>query len=207
MAKKYLFLDIDGVLNSDADPKEWRAGPSHAEDPHGYGKHWHAHALVQNVKTVVEKRQLHVVLSSAWRLNWTPEDIAAIWKDHGWDYPLKDVTPDLAKCIDWDKQKNGRLRFSESFGARFPEMGKQHRGLEIEMWLFKNVPYTELATTEILILDDRSDMGRLRPWLHQTDPGKGFKDTWVEPKPLGDTLIRPSPCLVKNLLPGWVPVQ
>lgn len=204
---KYLFLDIDGVMNSDADPKEWRAGPSHAEDPHGYGKYWHAHALVQNVKSVVEKHNLHVVLSSAWRLNWTPEDIAAIWKDHGWDYPLKDVTPDLAKCIDWDKSKDGRLRFSEHFGARFPEMGKQHRGLEIEMWLFKNVPYTELPTTEILILDDRSDMGRLRPWLHQTNPGKGFKDTWVEPQPLGDALMQPSPCLVKNLLPGWLPVR
>lgn len=202
---KYLFLDIDGVMNSDADPKDCYGSPKLHEDPHGFGAYWHSHMLVQNVRTVVERHNLHVVLSSAWRLNWSLEDIAAIWRDHGWDYPLQDATPDLAQCIDWSKQRDGRLRFSEPFGYRFPEMGKQHRGLEIEMWLFKNVPYTDLPHTEILILDDRSDMGRLRPWLHQTDPGKGLKDTWVEPKPLGDTLIRPSPCLVKNLLPGWLP--
>ncbi len=78
---KILFLDIDGVLNTDRHPT-------------GNLLHEHDPQLVRNVQSLVRNHTFKVVLSSAWRLYHTLEEMLEIWKDHGWvDVPLIGKTP------------------------------------------------------------------------------------------------------------------
>ncbi len=82
-------------------------------------------------------------------------------------------------------------------------MACQERGLEIEIWLRYHIAPKDLPDTQILILDDLANFGRLLPWLHRTDPSKGFRDPWAEPRSLGPEFLKPSPCLARTLLPEW----
>jgi hypothetical protein len=78
---KILFLDIDGVLNSDADPGGVYLNPS----------------LVGNLNSLVQRAgdELKVVLSSSWRLHMSLDDVNTALKNAGAAFNLFDRTLDL----------------------------------------------------------------------------------------------------------------
>lgn len=115
---KYLFLDIDGVLNS-GDYFDKRN-----KIPHGGELSMDIDPVAVNrLRHVLNKTGASVVLSSSWRLSPT-------WKDdliyHGFpfeDITIVGITPDMGA----------------SLGGRFS------RGLEIEKWLEDNVDFSILT--------------------------------------------------------------
>lgn len=58
------------------------------------------------------------------------------------------------------------------------------RGLEIEDWIEKNVPFSELDNLQLIIVDDDSDFGRLLPWHVRTS----LYDEGLEEKALVEAL-------------------
>ena len=72
--KKYIFLDIDGPLNT---------GRKEYLDPERYGHHFDNEA-VNNLRRIVEVADASIVISSTWR-NMGIKRIHEIWKD--WKLP------------------------------------------------------------------------------------------------------------------------
>ena len=84
-----IFLDIDGVLNSDAwlasENKKTLEYPLDQFDPR----------TVKLLNRIIEKTEAKIVLSSTWRLNRSIEDIQEIFKKVGIIGEIVSVTPDL----------------------------------------------------------------------------------------------------------------
>lgn len=88
-----------------------------------------------------------IVFSSAWRLNETPAQISAKLMRRG-------------------------FRFPRLVGGETGELPGRPRGEEIMDWIATARP--EIVDLPIVVLDDRNDMGAVRPFLVQTDPKKGL---------------------------------
>jgi len=144
MTRRYLLLDVDGVLNSEEyfhrrdDSEPW---PLSDLDPK-------ACALLSEM---VDRLEVQIVLSSTWRHRGL-EQVAYLLGQRNFHHPLIDGTPYIGPV---------------EAGSDYVRSETQ-RGLEIEWWLLTHVPREELADTRIIILDDDSDMGRLKPWLVHT---------------------------------------
>jgi hypothetical protein len=84
---KVLFLDIDGVLNSE------RTCVAHDGFPHSFSKYDMAmfdHTAIALIRKLCEKTGCSIVLSSTWRLTSTVHEVA-----EGLDLPVFDATPVL----------------------------------------------------------------------------------------------------------------
>lgn len=139
-----LFLDIDGVLNN----LEWerltdRRFRRPNIDP----------VNVRHFNDLCVKVQPHIILSSAWRMEKTPAQIAAEMVKRGFRYPRR-------------------------IAGQTPELPGRPRGEEIMEWVA--VAPRELVDLPMLVLDDRNDMGVVRPFLLQTDPEHGLTAADVE---------------------------
>ena len=129
---KLIFLDIDGVLNSDQWMKsvECTSGeyPQNQFDP----------KCVELFNKIVFETGARVVLSSTWRLNYTIEQIREIFKSVHVKCEVIDFTPDLKKDNDY-----------------------VIRGNEILKWCKDNediIGCKYLHYTDFAILDDNNDM-------------------------------------------------
>lgn len=144
---KVLFLDIDGVLNSD----NWFGYRLYCIKNNMYDRVLNfidtndentEHKLtmiddraIANLNRIVEETGCKVVLSSSWRSSQESENVFTqyILKLKGFKYELYDVTPRL-----WHKE----------FGTQ--------RGEEIHSWINKESEKNEIES--YVILDDDSDM-------------------------------------------------
>lgn len=144
---KVLFLDIDGVLNSD----NWFGYRLYCIKNNMYDRVLNfidtndentEHTLtmiddraIANLNRIVEETGCKVVLSSSWRSSWESENVFTqyILKLKGFKYELYDVTPRL-----WHKE----------FGTQ--------RGEEIQAWMNKELEKNEIES--YVILDDDFDM-------------------------------------------------
>ena len=165
---RVLFLDIDGVLNS----QDWyreRQKLSHGmirppddffrnEDPHIRRQLWEIDPQALTVlKGIVEAFKLKIVISSAWRIG---EDLGRFgylfFRRIGWQVPLGtiiDKTPNI-----WGHDKVNIIR-----------------GDEVDHWL-KNSPLAGDVGAYIII-DDNSDFHpHQKPNFLQTDGRYGLKD-------------------------------
>lgn len=141
--RRVLFLDIDGVLNSrrffgvSSKSARWKA--------HGAAK---AHDPVANIdpvavaylNSVVVRTGCKVVVSSAWRYQHTPEEIAGLLRARGFVGEVVGATPKI-------------------------ERGDEvvPRGDEVAAWLREHPGVESYA-----IVDDDDDMGALGHYLVQT---------------------------------------
>lgn len=135
---KVIFLDIDGVLNSRHTPlKKCFKGFEEDErtDPR----------CVQLLNTVVERTQAKIVISSAWRIQHSAEELQAYFKHCGFTGEIIGVTPVLLN-VDLDPE----------------DPDEWERGDEIQEWLDNN------EVENFIILDDDSDMGYLKLHLVKT---------------------------------------
>ena len=126
---KVLFLDIDGVLNSTRSLMVTGAGYAGLMEKYDDPKL--DPVAVGLLMMAVVKFDFKIVLSSTWRLGFTPGELIHLWQDsmgryYGWpDFPIIGRTPDL----------------------------DMYRGFEIEAWLNDHAP-----VEDFIILDDDKDM-------------------------------------------------
>lgn len=148
---KVIFLDIDGVLNSndwavrrfkEVEMDEIAAQyPFYEFDP----------KLVENLNSIIEQTGAVVVVSSTWRHGRTKEDLQSILDRVGFRGEIIDVTPHFGS--------------PKNFGYTIP------RGCEIEWWLkqkkFQRINWSreeqrkmeeKAEVKNYVILDDDSDM-------------------------------------------------
>lgn len=145
-----IFLDIDGVLNTERYIKEQRKNSE--ENDVGFRYDFNFDPIcMKNLKTLIEKVKPYIVLSSSWRNN---EDlIIEIRKNlklYGIRCGIIDITP--------------RLRNTS-------------RGAEIKKWLDEHVDFLSENNSSYIILDDEDDMGELSHSLIKCDQYYGFDDS------------------------------
>ena len=129
---KILFVDVDGVLNS-------------AQD--GYSIKLRTDSHLKFLRMIVKSTGAKIVLSSSWRIGFTPasKNLLARFKEYGLE--LMDCTPELSGAC---------------------------RGDEIRKWLEEFE--TEYDVERFAILDDESDMAEFTETnLIQTDTNVGLQ--------------------------------
>jgi|SRR5208282_981270 len=150
---KIIFLDIDNVLNSDKYTeselyKQATAGMSDAKIMLvAHHLHLDPDALAL-LNDLVARSGAEVVLSSTWRIKYSPEEVTEMLKGRGGNFTVTASTPRLER------------RMSEYFT----------RGQEIAAYLNKLKEKPEA----FVILDDRDDMEKLKNNLVLTDPKYGI---------------------------------
>lgn len=150
---KILFLDIDGVMNSQQSCMYWHQKKKNTPDGEWNPlKGEFCPIAVSNLNFLLsEIPELQIVISSSWRLGRTLQDLKNIFEGEGID-PIKIInkTP------------------HHGFGSI--------RGTEIQEFMVNN----GLEFENIVILDDDSDMGALELRLVKTDNRIGFcwNDIW-----------------------------
>lgn len=155
---RYVFLDIDGVLNS---RKHLEAAPNPPYvdrlNPTDFeiGFHQIIPELVLRLNSLVAENVVFV-LSSMWRRWFKTDVMQEMLRQHGFLGTLADATPVLSE---------------------------RPRGQEIASWLESETGVElsrgQLAWPAFVILDDNSDMDRLMCKLVQTDYDTGLQDDHI----------------------------
>lgn len=164
--RKFLFLDIDGVLNS----QDWMLGDKAQElrtlaiaNKTRNNKFHFDPAAIELLTEIVLATGCEIVISSSWRKNRTIEQLQQIFTEVGFEHSHK-IIGKTDSSYNWLKP-----------GVHCPSI----RGLEIKVWLDLNVRKTESGFTNnnftYCILDDDIDMLYEQNWqfIH-TDPQTGL---------------------------------
>ena len=171
MKQKYLFLDVDGVLNC---KQCFICRHEDRLEEHPLSLNLHNHSFINNkkelfihfngrrfstanimgknhtdvLKTIVQTYNPKIVISSTWRFLFTLEEFKAIFSSM-WI----GVTPDI-------------------IGITPRKMSLYTRGDEIGLWLVDN----NVNADDIVILDDDNDMSFLTSRLVKTEFSHGLND-------------------------------
>lgn len=131
---KIIFLDIDGVLNSDIWYKNQKSG---TKNSNGLKFHLDPHAI-KLLNKIVTQTKSKVVLSSTWRNHYPLKEIERIFQNLGFIGEIISKTPNL-------------VRENENFV----------RGNEILKWCKENESLINCRFynfKDYVILDDKNDM-------------------------------------------------
>ena len=173
-----IFLDVDGVLNSEAfnrslDEKHRQLGHEEPSRPKrdttcDCFKLFNQidRAAVARLNRLVAETGSKVVISSSWRRLFDPPELHRILSSCGLVAEIIGETP---YAFDEETREGMRMEYG-SGGERL------YRGHEIDYWL----RYTGEGVTRFVILDDGSDMAMHTSRLVQTDPDVGLTDEDVE---------------------------
>lgn len=166
MKVKVLFLDIDGVLNSNEHDKTMPNGKAgHApglwEDATQDIVRW-CPMMLARLRRIVARTDCRIVISSNWRVHYPPAHMVWKWKQmfgvYGWtDAPVIGATLKLP-------QKFGQVLNGE----------QTFRGEEVRLWIKEYGP-----VPAYVCLDDHENFYPKQP-LVQTDPDVGLQDEQVE---------------------------
>lgn len=151
MKPPILFLDIDGVLNN----RGWlRLGHLKRPTDRFIPK------LCEKLNTVLLATSCEIVISSSWRVNWTPEALQGFLRARGATAAnVIDATPY------WNTDASGII--INNFTSR---------GAEIQAWLNT----TNNTDRVFAIVDDNSDMAHLSHRLVKTSMDRGLEDKHIE---------------------------
>ncbi len=143
---KLLFLDVDGVLNSQRWCGEKGEGWECTFDP----------AALRELERIVHLTCAHIVVSSAWRIGESRASMLDKLGAAGMSAFLRLRIIGLTPYLRHEAPVGGYLR-----------------GDEIRAWMNLNVPSFERRAAygpleSFVILDDGDDMGALKPYLVQT---------------------------------------
>lgn len=156
---KIIFLDIDGVVNSNKwfDSDIFKEKTKDMSDATLMLVAQHAHIdpeAVQLLNQLVDRSDAEVVLSSTWRIVFSPDEMTDILQKQGATFSIIDKTPVLY----------GKL------SERIP------RGKEIAQYISK----VAVKPESFVILDDKNDMANLKKFLVLTDEKFGITIDDVE---------------------------
>lgn len=145
-----IFLDVDGVLNSDSyqyDSGKWTQRKKDQIDP----------ASIPLLNKIIEATNAKIVVSSTWRILYY-DILIQILKDMGCVGEVIDKTPE----------------------THFKAKKYRHcqRGMQIQEWLDANS--IKLEVDNFVILDDSTDMGHLTDKLVKTNPLCGIRQIDVD---------------------------
>lgn len=122
--KKYLFIDIDGVLNTENHIKSLQNKGVDSNDQYGP---LFAPQAVQNLKAIVELTDAKIVISSSWK-EYGVEFLQEMWSECNIPVEFYSVTPSLILTSYLDHIEGNSFRLPERYS----------KGLEINAWLQKN---------------------------------------------------------------------
>jgi len=155
---RYVFLDIDGVLNSKHHLQQLVPVYADRTKPTDYEIGWNqlVPELVQRLNGLVEP-DVVFVLSSMWRKWFALDVMQEMLASHGFKGRLADATPSrLAEC---------------SRGHEIASWIESETGIELSRG--------QRAWPAFVILDDNADMDRLMGRLVQTDYDTGLQDEHI----------------------------
>ena len=153
MPKKLIFLDIDGVCNSN----KYFSSPGYVEESGGKSDalimlvNHYLHldpAALKLVNQLVDESGAEVVVSSTWKSKYSEEEFNKMFADRGATFKVVGRTPHV------------QGRFSEHV----------QRGREIQAYLDSLTEKPE----SFVILDDRDDMAQLFKYLVKTNYEDGL---------------------------------
>ena len=149
LSMNYLFLDIDGVLNTGRYSDCLVENGLCETDADGYLFDPEA---VQNLERIIEATDAKIVITSTWRYDC---DMQALWRNRNLAGEVIGTTPTLLR-----EKAIGKIKVY--YG---------HRGMEIEAWLKDNA----IAPYKYAILDDEDDyLPHQAEHLILTDPMTGI---------------------------------
>ena len=145
LTNKYLFLDIDGVLNHD----EWFESDVYKKNQNNWKVSMFDPKCIERVNTILEKTGAKLVVSSTWRNMTDLEEIFA-----GVGLPAKfDRTPYADQLYPKEDPNDKYLNPIGSEWSGWDDLDiKYWRGSEIKWWLEHHEP------GNYVILDDDIDM-------------------------------------------------
>ena len=146
---KAIFLDIDGVLNSDS-------SKSYCREYIGIDKD-----KVRRLAAIVSETEADIILTSTWKHGWQPKR-----KYDKFQFPL-------AKYLDDHMQKKGKLKIKDKTPEMFDE--SKMRGRSIKAYLALHPEYTSWVVLDDMVFSDYSKTG-IYPHLVITDPQTGLTD-------------------------------
>ena len=161
--KKYIFLDFDGVLNTELYHSELVSSGRKCSDQ--YGPLFDPVA-VGNLKRIVDETEAEIVIISSWKLEGVDRMID-LWNARKMPGVLVGCTPD---CISGMDLLNVNLEDPDAFSHL---AGK---GNEVKQWLKENAP-KKADGYRYVILDDVPDFlpGQEEHYI-QVDPGVGITE-------------------------------
>lgn len=148
---KYLFLDIDGVLNSNF--YIWNFRKKNGRESNRDTDMIDEKRVAIFNSLFVLQPDLKVILSSSWRFLHSPSDMTSILKEKGYIGPdIIDETPSLAS----------------------------QRGNEVIDWLKTNIANPNDELYSFAALDDNSDFDIMRGFLIQTNGDYGIQEKHIK---------------------------
>lgn len=141
--KKYIFIDFDGVLNTE----RYHAAVLNAGRMlyDAYGPIFDPEA-VENLRTVVDTAGAECVISSSWKLDG-PKRMSALWKARKMPGILAGCTPNAVVGMDI-------LSMNLDDSDTFAQLAGN--GCEVKKWLEENAP-AEADSYRYVIFDDVPD--------------------------------------------------
>lgn len=158
--KKFVFLDIDGVLNCESFIHKLHKEKLHHMSDYATIRdvtETFMPSAIESLNSLIEQTGAEIVVSSSWRKLYTLKQLRGILKKNGFKYSeiIIDKTPSFE--VQWNVE--------------------YCRGEEIYKWL-KDKDYLNHS---FVILDDDSDMGRLLGNLVKTNwKGNGLEKEHIE---------------------------
>lgn len=158
--KKYIFLDFDGVLNTENYQAQLRADGKPGWDDYGM---LFDPAAVANLKRILDAApEVRIVVESSWKVRGLDE-LRLMWAERGLPGALYDVTPTIfcEELLTADLSDPDSIRKVEGLA----------KGKEIRAWLRRHA----VPECRYVILDDMAEFeGDLREHAIQTDPRVGI---------------------------------
>ena len=152
---KYLFLDFDGVLNTEfyqdlqiSKGEPWRDGHGPLFDPQ----------TVEQLRRIIDATHADIVIVSSWKYLGL-EAMQDMWVARHLPGSVVDITPSVVSAS-WSPDDSG-------LDAR------QSKGIEIDFWLFENAP----QDARYVIIDDEYVIQDFQlPHFILTNPFDGITD-------------------------------
>ena len=141
--RKYVFIDFDGVLNTERYHSELVSSGQKCSDQ--YGPLFDPVA-VGNLKRIVDETEAEIVIISSWKLEGV-DRMVSLWKARKMPGVLAGCTPD---CISGMDLLNVNLEDSATFA------NLAGKGNEVKQWLRENAP-KKADGYRYVILDDVPD--------------------------------------------------
>lgn len=146
---KILFLDIDGVLNSES----WCAGKPFG-NPFENPQKWIDPNSIRLLNLLIDRMPCKVVLTSNWREHFNKDEIQSYFNFHGFYHEIMDMTPQPFLIENETEQSS-----------------KNH---EIFLWLFQ-AANNKQDIQKFVIVDDRPKLIQgLEKFLVSIDPHVGL---------------------------------
>lgn len=152
--RKYIFLDFDGVLNTENYIKALREQGHPMSDKYGF---YFDPTAVTNLAVIIEKTKAEIVISSSWKTDGL-DRMKKMWIERNLPGKVIDITPS-----DFGMEEIDFSNPDDFVG----------RGREIQRWIQQNGS----AKDRYVILDDLDDMLQSQyPFFIQTDPRIGITE-------------------------------